>query len=165
MKIIDESQVLNWLSQRNFLSSSNRILIPDYPFSYSFKITADSGVKTKISGAICTFFIDHHGESLLWIDEYGIWPSCEDDNLFNGFRKSIGEIEPVYIKPGHLFRTEDMANIQSIIAMILYFVQGAVIVTDSGDIVVRISHDEFIDIYSKNNVDISWIKNLCEDTD
>jgi len=162
MKIINETQVIDWLSERNLLCSNNSLSIPDFAISHSFKITDDSGTKTNISRAIGTLVTNYSYESLLWINEYGIWPSCEDVNLFNGFRRSLGENEPIYIKPGHLFRIEDIDNIQSIIAMILYFVWGAFIITESKDIVIRISHDEYIDIYSNEDIDISFLKNLCD---
>jgi len=162
MKIINKIQVIDWLSGRNILCGNNSLSIPDFAILHSFKIASDSGTKTNISRAIGAFVANCSCESLLWINEYGIWPSCEDANLFNGFRRSLGENEPVYIKPGHLFRIEDIDNIQSIIAMILYFVWGAFIVTESKDIVIRISHDEYIDIYSNKDIDVSFIKNLCE---
>jgi len=162
MKTIDKNQVFEWLSKRNLLDNNSGLTVSDFPFSHSFRITGDSGTKTNISRAIGALVTNYSGESLLWINEYGIWPSCEDFNLFDGFRRSLGEKEPVYIRPGHLFCVEDIDNIQSIIAMVLYFVWGALIVTESKDIIVRISHDEYIDIYSKYDINVSRIKDLCE---
>jgi len=162
MKTIDKIQVLDWLSKKEFLGSNNNFLIPDFDFSYHFEITKDSGTKTSISRELGALIKNYSGESLLWINEYGIWPSCEDVNLFTGFRKSIGEKESVYMKPGHLFQTEDIDNIQSIIAMVLYFVWGAIILTEPKDMVIRISHDEYITIYSKEDINVSRIKDICE---
>ena len=162
MKIIDKTQVLGWLSKRNLLDNGTDPKVSDFTFLHSFKISNDSGTKTNLSRELFALVANCSSESLLWIDEYGIWPSCEDFNLFDGFRMSLGEIEPLHVKPGHLFRAEDINTIQSIIAMVLYFVWGAFIVTGSKDIIVRISHDEFIDIYLKEDIDVSCIKKLCE---
>jgi len=146
MEIIDKEKTANWLSMRGLLDSRGRLSLLELEQIGYYPIPVDSGRKTVISRTIASFF-DTEAESLLWIDEYGIWQSCEDWNLFNGFRKSLGEESPLYEKPGHLFSRKDLASISSLLAMTLYFCCGAVIVKADKSLLIRISHDEILDIF------------------
>lgn len=87
------------------------------------------------------------GDWMLWINEYGVWPSSEDMNLFLGFRKSLGIKAHLHEIPGHLITSSDEADAASLIGMSLYFCWGALIAPSSSDFLLRISHDEFIELY------------------
>lgn len=102
MKILNVKETKNWLIERELLNSAEDFIIPKSLNILSYKITNDSGKKTVISRILSSIF-DKPNESILWIDEYGIWPNCEDWFLFNGFRKSLNEEAPLHEKPGHLF--------------------------------------------------------------
>lgn len=146
MEIIDKERTANWLSIRGLLGSKGRLSLSGLKQIGYYPIPADSGRKTVISRTIASFF-DTEDESLLWIDEFGIWKSCEDWTLFEGFRHSLGEESPLYEKPGHIFSRKDLDSVGSLLAMALYFCWGAVIVKADKSLVVRISHDEILDIY------------------
>jgi hypothetical protein len=149
MEIIDKEKTMNWLSIRGLLDSKGSLSLSGFSEPVSYRIPADSGKKTVLSRIIASFF-DSEGESLLWINEYGIWPSCEDLTLFEGFRKSLGEYSPLFEKPGHIFFKQDLSSVSSLLAMIFYFMWGAIIVSGTKNIVVRISHDEMLDIFLKD---------------
>jgi hypothetical protein len=149
MEIVDKEKTMNWLLIRGLLDSKGSLSLSAFSEQVSYRIPADSGKKTVLSRMIASFF-DSDGESLLWINEYGIWPSCEDWTLFEGFRKSLGEYSPLFEKPGHIFSKQDLSSVSSLLAMIFYFMWGAIIVSASKNIVVKISHDEMLDIFSSN---------------
>lgn len=149
MRIIDKEKTKNWLSSRRLLDPEGSLSLSGFFKIGSYRIPPDSGKKTILSRIIASFF-ELEGESLLWINEYGIWPSCEDWTLFEGFRKSLGEHSSLFEKPGHIFSKQDLDFVSSFIAMTLYFCWGAIIVSTNKSLLVRISHDEMLDIYSKD---------------
>jgi hypothetical protein len=146
VEIIDKERTANWLSIRGLLGSKGKLSLSGLKQIGYYPIPADSGRKTIISRTVASFF-DTEDESLLWIDEYGIWKSCEDWILFDGFRQFLGEGSPLYEKPGHIFSRKDLDSVCSLLAMTLYFCWGAVIVKADKSLVIRISHDEILDIY------------------
>jgi hypothetical protein len=158
MQIIDKQQTKEWLLKRGLIDPQGSLSLSEFAFSTDFQIPADSGRKTNISKAIGSL-LNFPEESLLWINEFGIWPSCEDLYLFDAFRKSIGEDLPLYMKPGHLFVNTDLNIVKSLIAITLYFVWGAIVIPDSKKFLIRISHDEYISIYSKDLDILSQIRN------
>jgi len=138
-----------WLSSKGLLDSKGSLSFSGFSEPVSYRIPADSGKKTVLSRIIASFF-DSEAESLLWINEYGIWPSSEDRPLFEGFRKSLGESALLIEKPGHIFSKQDLSAISSLLAMVLYFCWGAVIAPTNKSLIIRISHDEMLDIYSQD---------------
>jgi len=149
MKIIDEIETNSWLSERGLVGRDGRLLLSTFPHSASCKIPMDAGRKNRLSKLLASLY-KYDEEALLWINEYGIWPSCEDWGLFDGFRRSLGEDSALYERPGHVFSKEDIQSVGSLLAMVLNFFWGAVMVSTTKRTVIRISHDEFMDIFAKD---------------
>ena len=153
MRIVDKEESIRWLltkgiSFQNAHSPSFRGLVK----AIDFRIPVDSGRKTALSRALASLF-EIDDEALLWINEFGIWESCEDRNLFDRFRCSLGEHRPLQEKPGHIFSQSDLTDVTSLLAMILYFVWGAVLYSPAKGLAIEISHDEFILVFAKNRHD------------
>jgi hypothetical protein len=161
MEIIDKEKTMKWLSSKGLLDSKGSLSFSGFSKPVSYRIPTASGKKTVLSRVITSLF-DSETESLLWIDEWGIWPSCEDWTLFEGFRKSLGESTKLYEKPGHIFSKQDLGAITSLVAMVLYFCCGAVIVPTTKSFIIKISHDEFIDIYSQDKEVLIQIKSIIK---
>ena len=121
-----------------------------------FPISVDSGRKTALSRVLVSFF-DTDEEALLWINEFGIWPSSEDRYLFEGFRRFLGERSPVHEKPGHIFSKDDLDAVRSLVAMILYFVWGGIMYSPAKGLTIKMSHDEFITMFARDPQDGSII--------
>jgi len=149
MHIINGDEIRLWLSKRELLDSKGMIKLYGYHDFQNCIIPNDSGKKTALARIITELFAQEC-ESLLWIDEYGIWPTCEDQNLFQGFRKSLGESDKLQNKPGHIFSKEDLIAISSLLSLVLYFCWGAIIISSNKNIIIRISHDEVLEIFIKN---------------
>jgi hypothetical protein len=114
--------------------------------SASYRVAGDSGRKTSIARAIGSL-VEGSPETLVWIDEPGVWPSAQDENLFLRFRQALGEERQFHERRGHVFSSLETADLVSLAALVLYFCWGAVIAPSSGDFIVRFSHDEFLDVY------------------
>ncbi len=149
MRIIDKKETELWLSDRGHPNPEGKRLLQGFLDPITYMIPADSGKKTALSKKITSFFATD-GEALLWINEWGIWPSSENQNLFYGFRRSLGESSSLIEKPGHIFKRTDLETVESLLCMVFYFIWGAVLVSPANDLVIKISHDEYIDLYVKD---------------
>jgi hypothetical protein len=154
MRTLDKTETIRWLSQNGVsFDSVGRLTSTTLFKAIHYPICPDSGQKTALSKLLVSFFEDDN-EAILWINEFGIWPSSEDWCLFDGFRRSFGEDTPLYKKPGHLFSKGDLSIVRSLVAMILYFIWGAVLYSPSNGLLVEVSHDEFISVFVKDKKDV-----------
>lgn len=149
MKIIGKQETILWLSERGLIGPDGKLSLSSFPHRTSCKIPVDAGLKNRFSKLLASLHDDDE-EALLWINEYGIWPSREDWVLFDGFRRSLGEDGPIYMKPGHIFSKNDIQPVGSLLAMVLYFSLGAVLVSAQKGAVIKVSHDDFIDIFAQD---------------
>lgn len=140
-------QIKEWLAHNGLSITEGTLQENEYKLISTYRIPEDSGRKTALAKIIAEFF-KKDTEVLLWINEYGIWPTSEDVNLFLGFRKSLGENSMLYEKPGHLFSGDEIATIVSLLAIVFYFIWGAVIVSVKNKFMIKISHDEIIAIFA-----------------
>lgn len=111
----------------------------------SFHIADPAGKKTALARSLVHQFATG-GEFLIRITETGVWPSCENMTLFDVFRAGLGERRTVLEAPGHLCCETDSKLAECLIDMILYFYWDACIRRVSPKIVVRLSHDEILDV-------------------
>lgn len=118
-----------------------------------FHIPGDSGEKTFFARYIADV-LKAFDEAIVWIDEFMVWPSAENWPLFHGFRRSFGETRVLIDAPGHLVTPADSDAVFSLLSMVLYFVWGAIAAPGSGDLLIRISHDEMADIYLNRDLDL-----------
>ena len=156
MKIINEKQISIWLSEIGISEAQGKIVCPDF-YKTQYHIPIDSGKKTVLSKQVASLF-KNDDEILLWINEFGIWPSSEDWNLFEGFRTSLGEGEPLYKKPGHILFKDDIKTFESLLALVFYFIWGAIILSKNNNFLIKISHDEIIEIFFKERENLSYIE-------
>ena len=162
MQILDRKQSIDWLVAKGLSVSENNPSFSQFYKVMDTRIPGDSGRKSAISRALVSQF-DANGESLLWINEFGIWPSSEERNLFDGFRRSLGERRALHEAPGHLFSKSDLANVTSLLAMALYFIWGAVLYSPEKGLAIEIDHDEFIRIFTKNKNDSGTLAAVLKD--
>jgi len=155
MRIVDRSTTIAWMGGEGLLPVKDKGRLEDFLGPANFAIPCDSGKKAVLSRAIVSWLREapsdgKQSEGLLWIDEYGIWPSGEIWCLFDGFRRSLGEHRPLYERPGHFFTDQDLPQVEALLAMVLYFSWGAVLVSQQRHLVVRISHDEQASFFARD---------------
>lgn len=108
------------------------------------RLPEDSGAKVSLARAL-KYLLSDLGPTLVWIDEWGIWPSSVHMELFDGYRCGHGEERSLGEAPFHLFAPEDGDELISVLSLALFFVWGAQIVDLDRSVRIRISHDEWID--------------------
>lgn len=144
----------------------------DEPFSwlaveqhYAWRVTylmpTDAGRKTALARELSAL-IDSRGEGLLWITEWGVFPSSENMSLFEGYRRSLHDERSLRAAPGHVFRESDLRELECVLDMVLYFSWDAS-VFGAGATWLRISHDELFSVNAINGTELrQWQESLAE---
>ncbi len=148
MRIVSEADSRAWLFGRwrePFTWPAAQRL---YGCSVTYLLPADTGRKTALARALSAS-IDRSGEGLLWITEWGVFPSSQNMALFDGYRRSLGDDRPLHVAPGHLFQERDSQEVECLLDLVLYFFWDASLF-DAGTTWLRFSHDE---VFSVNATD------------
>lgn len=88
--------------------------------------------------------------TLLWVTEWGIWPSTENWHLYYRLKQSYGDHRLLQEAPGHLFLEHEAEDLASFIEISMLNGWGGYILTHANYANVFFSHDEFLDFYSDN---------------
>jgi hypothetical protein len=86
--------------------------------------------------------------TLLWVTEYGIWPSSENNHLYYRLRQSYGDQRKLQEAPGHEFVAEELADLTSFLDLTIQFGWGAHLLSTPTAAYIFISHDEWILVQS-----------------
>lgn len=110
----------------------------------SIFIPADSGAKVRFARIVARTFLEQ-GSALLWITNTGVWPTAEHIDLFNGYRRSIGEARNHYEAPVHLFSASDVDSFISVFCLGLFFVWDMEAIAVDRSLAATVSHDEWFE--------------------
>jgi hypothetical protein len=106
-----------------------------------FVLPIDSGRKVWLARFLYGL-VDSSPELLIWLGDWGVWPSSQHMPLFSRFRQAFGEHRPLIEAPGHLVAPDEIEDGVSILTMSLFFLWDCHLLTASGRDVVFVSHDE-----------------------
>jgi hypothetical protein len=128
----------------------------------SYFLPKDSGAKIALSRTIASTFLEQ-GPSLLWITDTKTWPSSSHIDLFNGYRRSHGEMRTIEEAPLHSFETNgDLNAFISILCLGLFFVWDLEIISRDRAIAVTVSHDEWLEYrFAKGHENVIPIFEKC----
>jgi hypothetical protein len=116
-------------------------LSADYFHIVNVPYVIDSGAKVSLARFFYSV-VAHESETLILLDDWGVWPSSQHMPLFNRFREALGERRPLIEAPGHLITSSDSDDGISIIATSLLFAWDCYGISSSGRDAFYISHDE-----------------------
>ena len=89
--------------------------------------------------------------TLLWITEWGIWPSSENWHLYYKLRHAYGDQQLLQESPGHLFLEHEVEDLASFMQIAMLSGWSGYILTEADYVNAFFSHDEYIDFFA--NVD------------
>jgi hypothetical protein len=87
--------------------------------------------------------------ALLWITEWGIWPSSENWHLYYKLRQSYSDQRLLHEAPGHLFLEHEAEDLASFLQVAMLNGWGGYILTQADYVNAFFSHDEYIDFFAK----------------
>jgi hypothetical protein len=111
----------------------------------TYSIPPDSARKTALS-RLFAYLLLRNRNICLYISGWGVWGSSENLDLFYGYRRSFGEKRTLMEAPVHLFEPTENNTFVSILCMAFYFVWDAWVFDTEGKALVRISHDEWLEV-------------------
>ena len=144
MRMLTREQSAAWIGQRQPVDAifgardaappaglvCRRFHIPD----------GTSPVHTIFRHAVSWLIVDR-ASVLVWTDEYGIWHSSEDWNLYYKWRRAMGDSGVIEDAEGHLFLAHEAPDAVSLLLMASLFGWGFCAVSGESRRAVRINHD------------------------
>jgi hypothetical protein len=109
-----------------------------------YALPPDSGAKTSIARELAGLLLQN-SELFLYISGWMVWPSAEHFDLFDGYRRSLGERRPLREAQIHVLSRGEEPILTSILAMGLYFVWDVQIFDARGSMLIEFSHDEWME--------------------
>jgi len=88
--------------------------------------------------------------TLLWITEWGIWPSSENWHLYYKLRQTYTDHRLLHEAPGHLFLEHESEDLASFAQVAMLNGWGGYVLTHANYVNAFFSHDEYIDFFAKN---------------
>ena len=144
MKILsgkEASALLRVNSLDVFITSiSERLRLDSGPYA----IPPDSGAKTALARHFAHLLLEN-SEVFMYFKSWNVWPSSENFDLFDGYRRSMGEHRPLSECQVHLFAPGDQPAFISMLSMGLYFVWDIDVFDAGGTILLTFSHDEWME--------------------
>ncbi|MEO6846650.1 MAG: hypothetical protein ABI254_05290 [Chthoniobacterales bacterium] len=119
---------------------------------------ADSGAKVHMARFLLSL-VYSDAETLLWVDDWEVWPSSQHMPLFARFREALGEYRPLIEACGHLVSQTDMDDAISIIATSLLFIWDCYGISASGRNAFYFSHDEYCYFASRDESTAAQVRN------
>ena len=101
---------------------------------------------------------------LLWITEWGIWPSSENWHLYYKLRHSYGDLRLLHEAPGHFFLEHESEDLASFTQLAMLNGWGGYVLTHANYVNAFFSHDEYIDFFAKNDGSLAEVRKELGET-
>jgi hypothetical protein len=89
---------------------------------------------------------------ILWVTEFGVWPSSENLHLYYKLRNSYGDYRTLTDAPGHLFLSYETVDLITFIDLLIQFGWGGFLLGTPNHNYITISHDKWILIESVSDI-------------
>jgi hypothetical protein len=109
----------------------------------SYTAPVNSGVQIALS-KLFAYLVFRDSPVCLYVTCWGI--ATEHLDLFDGYRRSLGEKRPLIQAPVHLFERTDENAFISILCIVFFFSWDASIFDLTGRLLVQTSHDGWLDV-------------------
>lgn len=96
--------------------------------------------------------------TLLYVTEWGIWPSSENWHLYYRLRETYGDTRLLHEAPGHLFLEHEPEDLASFLQIAILNGWGGYVLTEADYANVFFSHDEYIDFFATNSENLADVK-------
>jgi hypothetical protein len=153
MHFIESDEIREWVGEHAInVTRDGRFEIPrtSLVLRGPFGQAADPQGQEGSIASSCVERIGAWDECLLWIQEWGVWPSSEDWPAYYTARGEQGERRSLDIAPGHIFEAGEKQLVVRFLQLVLENAWEAQLVTVSSDQPMShmyISHDEWVGVW------------------
>jgi len=110
----------------------------------------DAGARVALCRSLWESIVHGQPEALLWVTEWGVWPSGEHLPLIQTLRTAHGESRPLIEAPGLHFRASDDDAAFSFFILSALFLWDCYLLAPSGESGAFLSHDEFLRVFARS---------------
>jgi len=96
--------------------------------------------------------------TLLFVTEWGIWPSSENWHLYYKLRQTYDDNRLLHEAPGHLFLEHEAEDLASFLQMSMLNGWGGYVLTEANYVNAFFSHDEYIDFFGDKDASLTDIR-------
>lgn len=132
--------------------------------SATFCLPKEAGRLTALSRQLA-LIINSTAGSLLIVHETGVWRSSENMYLVQTFRQAHGEQRPIREAPVHMFASDDHNDCWTMTLLCFLNAWDFSLVSTLGDILIRGSHDECVDVCALKDPDVQRLRDLMRHFD
>lgn len=153
MRFYTQQQCEEWLAQRKRVRPDQDQSLPAERFEYpreAYRFFAVAGATARS--------ITYRQSALLWVTEWGIWPSSENWQLYYKLRHTYGDYQLLHDAPGHLFLEYESEDLGTFLQLAMLNGWGGYILTQANYVNVFFSHDEYMDFFTKIPENISDVR-------
>jgi hypothetical protein len=104
--------------------------------------------------------LTHEMSALLWITEWGIWPSSENWHLYYKLRQSYADQRLLEQAPGHLFLKHEMEDLASFLQLAMLNGWGGYVLTEADYVNIFFSHDEYFDFFAADERNLEDVRQI-----
>jgi hypothetical protein len=154
MHFIELNEIRQWIEERALvLSAGDKFQTPETALVLSrpFGQALDPPGQEQTVATACVESIGAWDECLLWVQEWGVWPSSENWPAYYQARGQQGELRSLEVAPGHLFDASETSLLIRFLQLILENAWEAQLVSLlQGQVMSRthISHDEWVEVWA-----------------
>jgi hypothetical protein len=98
--------------------------------------------------------------ALLWVTEWGVWPSSENWHLYYKLRQTYGDNRLLQDAPGHLFLEHEAEDLASFLQLSMLNGWGGYVLTEADYVNAFFSHDEYVDFFAEHLGDLADIRKV-----
>jgi hypothetical protein len=153
MHFYTQQQCEEWLAQRTRVRPDQDRSLPAERFEYPNEAFRAFPIARAIAHGIT-----HRQPALLWITEWGIWPSSENWHLYYKLRQSYGDFQLLHDAPGHLFLGYESEDLGTFLQLAMLSGWGGFLLTDANHVNASFSHDGYLDFYTQTPENLAELK-------
>jgi hypothetical protein len=154
MHFIEPNEIHEWIQERAIdLASGDKFEIPgtSLVLSRPFGQAVEPRGQEETVVSACVESIGRWDECLLWVQEWGVWPSSENWPAYYEARGQQGERRSLGVAPGHLFGSGDQHLLVGFLRFVLENAWEAQLVSvlhGQPTSHAHVSHDEWVDVWA-----------------
>ncbi len=118
--------------------------------SVKFLVPQDAGRKTALARLIAHGFVLE--ESILWVEQTDVFPSCENRLLFEKLREGYGATDSFHDLPVQVFDADEAEGLEQFAALALYYSWDFKVLCLDSRSVVSVDQDEYLSVSSASRM-------------
>jgi len=140
---LSKVEAQDWCRSRSIHLNDRGTPQPDFTDEqgFDFRIPIDTGGRIALSDILFRG-LPSEQDTMIWITDWGIWPSGERMHVFDRFRFSYGLDKPLVDIPAFIHRASEREDALSFFTFPILFLYDCHVLSESGDTWIFISHDE-----------------------